>query len=94
MPSEVSGEESHKRRARSDDDFAVEDETVSKRTRSTSGSRGISNADILNAVRHSEERIVKEMQSLLDSKISEVRSEFDAKLNALSSSIDDRIQGV
>lgn len=67
---------------------------AAKRTRSSSGTRGISNEDILKAIRSSEERIVSEMRTLLDSRIAEVRSEFDDKLNALSSSIDGRIRAV
>lgn len=91
QPTVVSGDDSHKRKARSDD-LETDDSAIAKRTRSTSSTRVISNEDILNAIRHSEERIVKQMQSLMESKISEVRSEFDAKLNAVSSSIDDRIR--
>lgn len=75
-------------------DLAADEGTVAKRTRSSSGSRGISNEDILYAIRNSEERIVKEMHSLMDSKIAVVRTEFDEKLKALTSSIDDRIQDV
>lgn len=89
QPTDVSGE--HKRRAGSGD-FDDAGKAIAKRTRSSSGSRRISNADILIAIRSSEERIVREMQTLMDSKISEVCSEFDAKLNSLSATIDDRIQ--
>lgn len=96
QPTNVSVEtnaSSQKRKGDHDSDECSTDESsIAKRTRSTSGTRGISNADILNAIRSSEERIVKKLQTLLDLKITEVRSEFDTKLNALSSSIDDRIK--
>lgn len=66
----------------------------SKKTRSSSRSSNFNSADIIMAIRASEQRLMTEIQEIrtaLDVKLDEVREEFDRKLGALSESVDARL---